>query len=105
MNTEKMKERITITLDAITALGLLGNIDLARRHPLNTGPSVVLVRAFREQLLSKIAETGLLSSEELRQAFNEEDVDISRQEMQRRLREEFGGYEPAEDYYISPRRG
>lgn len=88
VDSSKATERITLTCDAITALGVLGSLHLAIKHPLNTGPSTRLVRAFYEQLLGKVGESGLISGEELRQAFRMEEVELSRQEAQRRLKEE-----------------
>lgn len=89
MDTTKANTRITLECDAITALCVLGNIDLAQKHPLNTGPSKIFVGSFREQLLSKLAETGLLSPDELERIYSEEEVEVSRHEAQQRLREEW----------------
>jgi hypothetical protein len=89
MDETKAGECLTITLDALTALALVGMIDLALKHPLNTGPTTVLVKAVREHLLGKIAAIGLLSESELRQAFDAEDVELSRHESQQRLRAEW----------------
>lgn len=90
-DSSKATERITLTCDAITALGVLASLHLALKHPLNTGPSTRLVRAFYEQLLGKVGETGFLTGEELSQAFRMEEIDIDRHEAQRRLKNE-GGY-------------
>lgn len=90
MDNTKAQTQITLIVDALTALSILGSIHLALKHPLNTGPNTVLARAFYEQLLGKVGETGFLSGEELRQALRMDEVDIDRHEAQRRLAEEMG---------------
>lgn len=80
MNQEKIHSDLTFTCDALTALALLGTLDLGFKHLLHTGLSATLVRAFREQLCQKIVESELLSAEELAAAFDAEEIDISRHE-------------------------
>jgi len=88
MDETKLRDRLTFTCDALTALGILGSLHLALKHPLNTGPSTRLVKAFYEQLTGKLGAIGLLSAQELRETFDMAEVDHTRQETQRLLRQE-----------------
>ena len=88
MNLDHAHQRLTLTCDALTAAALLGTLDLGLKHPFHTGPSATLVRAFREQLCHTLAETGLFDAEEITQIFRADEIDMSRHEAQRRLREE-----------------
>lgn len=47
---------ITVQLDTVTAMSVLGNIQLAGRHPANNGPSRQLAVDFGLQLQRKISE-------------------------------------------------
>lgn len=86
MNHAKANKEITISLDALTAVAVAGNLDLALGHPLNTGASVPLVQAFRSRLLTAIEQTGFLSPEEMRGAHKHPNGDITLAEAARRLR-------------------
>lgn len=79
MDTEKAHERLTLTLDALTATALAGAMHLALKHPLFVGPSSRLIKSFREQLLSKLGETGFLSHDEIQAAFDMAEVEVSQE--------------------------
>lgn len=45
---------VVIEVDGLTAMILLGNIQLALRHKSNTGPSAEIVKEFGELLQNKL---------------------------------------------------
>ena len=89
MDLDNAHQRITLICDALTAAALLGTLDLGLKHPLHTGPSATLVRAFREQLCHQLAQAGLFNAEDIKKIFRAEEIDISRHEAQQRLRDEW----------------
>lgn len=59
-----MKMPITVIADAIIWLTVMGNLDLAIRHPGNSGPSAVMAREFRDALREKLLDEGVITAEE-----------------------------------------
>jgi hypothetical protein len=61
MDQEQLQQIIFIEMDVLTAICVLGNIQLATRHPANTGPSVGYAvrwgRELQEKIVEKIPET------------------------------------------------
>lgn len=85
MNHARANTEITISLDALTAVAVAGNLALALAHPLNTGASVPLAKAVLSRLLTAIEQTGLLSPEEMEAAYNFAKVEVKQEDAQRRL--------------------
>jgi hypothetical protein len=52
---------ITLTIPAIDAFCILGQIQLACRHPFNTGPSRTIAERFGHQLQHLVATTDALA--------------------------------------------
>jgi hypothetical protein len=56
MDQEQLQQIIFIEMDVLTAICVLGNIQLATRHPANTGPSVGYAVRWGRELQEKIVE-------------------------------------------------
>jgi hypothetical protein len=68
---EKLTQPITVIADSIVWLGVVGNLQLALRHPANVGSSVPLMRDFAKQLLLKLVVEGVLTQDEAEHAFRD----------------------------------
>ena len=62
---------IPVVAPALTWLALIGNLQLALRHPMNVGASAPMVRQFAEQLLAKLCDEGVLSPTDAAIAFKD----------------------------------
>lgn len=61
----RMAIEITVVADGITWLTVLGNMDLAMRHPGNSGVSAKIAKAFAEALRGKLIETGVVTPDQV----------------------------------------
>ena len=55
---------ITIIADGIVWMAVMANIDLALRHPKNTGPASEIATEFSRLLREKLVAEGVLTEEE-----------------------------------------
>lgn len=55
---------IPINGSAVVWLAVLGQVDLALRHPRNVGPAARVAEVFADQLRDKLFTEGVLSREE-----------------------------------------
>ena len=60
---------IPVIADGIMWLAVVGNLQIALRHPANVGASSRMVVDFAKQLLLKLIEEGVLTDEEARVGF------------------------------------
>jgi hypothetical protein len=56
---------IPVHLDIPSALSLIGNLQLALRHPANEGPSATIARKFIDGLIDRMITAGLYRVAEL----------------------------------------
>lgn len=56
MNEEIFKKRLTIELTILQAISIIGNLQLALRHPANNGPSADIAKKFIERLREIISK-------------------------------------------------
>lgn len=64
--------KITVVADGVTWLAVLGNCQLALRHPQNQGASTALARNFVAQLGEQLVLGNILSAEEWEKASQQE---------------------------------
>ena len=56
---------LPIYLELQPLLCMVGNLQLALRHPANTGPSARIVRKIVDQIIERVPEEGLIATAEL----------------------------------------
>ena len=61
---ENLQLEITVVAPAFAWMMVLGNMQLALRHPENTGPSAEMARQFGDQLLEKLIAEGVFTADE-----------------------------------------
>ena len=71
-SNEKLKQMVTITAEGVVWITILGNIQLALRHPQNNGPSARLARQAAGQLMDALVRSGILTSDEAAQIYRDE---------------------------------
>jgi hypothetical protein len=54
-----------VHLEFTAALALIGNLQLALRHPANTGPSSEVARTFIDGLIDRIRDAGFPANAEM----------------------------------------
>ena len=70
-----MPDNLTLEIPVIASayvwMTVLQNLQLALRHPSNSGPSAELVRQFGDHLLEKLIAEGVFSQEEAAQIWHD----------------------------------
>jgi hypothetical protein len=56
---------LPVHLDVTSALSLIGNLQLALRHPANKGPSAAIARRVIDGLIEKLNTVGLTATAEV----------------------------------------
>ena len=59
------KEEVTVKIPKIGLLSLVGNLQLALRHPDNNGPTSKIVRQLGKQFAAMIKDDGVIQPEVL----------------------------------------
>lgn len=54
-----------VMLDLPAALAIIGNLQLALRHPANTGPSARTARYFCQEIICRMREAGFVANAEI----------------------------------------
>jgi hypothetical protein len=72
MTNENLKRQVTITAEGIVWVCILGNIQLALRHPKNKGASAVLARQAAAQLVEALNRSEILTDDEAAQIYRDE---------------------------------
>ncbi len=60
-----LRLKLPFELDVLSAITLIGNLQLALRHPANTGPNTRIVRFFIDETIRRMREAGLTAHAEL----------------------------------------
>ncbi len=68
---EKCKLEILVIADALVWITVIGNIQLALKHPENDGPSASLMREFCERLIRKLLAEGVFTPEYAARVFED----------------------------------
>ena len=67
---------IPLELDLTAALSIIGNLQLALRHPANCGPSASVARLTIDRLIDRIEEAGLPANAELARRGDDPEYDV-----------------------------
>lgn len=66
---EKFNLAIPVIAPAIVWMGVIGNLQLALRHPKNVGPSRELMRELGRALIGKLEDEQVLTRDQAQEAF------------------------------------
>lgn len=69
--TDNMKVSVPVQASVLTWVAIIGNLQLALRHPGNAGASSNSVRHFAKALLLKLCNEGLITEEAAQAAFKD----------------------------------
>lgn len=69
---ENLRLDIPVVAPAYVWMTVLGNMQLALRHPSNTGESAEIARQFGDRLLEKLIAEGVFSQDEAAQIWRDE---------------------------------
>jgi hypothetical protein len=72
MTNEHLKRMVTITAEGIVWVTILGNIQLALRHPKNKGASADVARQAAAQLVEALKQAGVLTHDEVAKIYRDE---------------------------------
>jgi hypothetical protein len=68
---EKLRLLVPVITEAVVWMAVLGNLQLALRHPENNGPSSSYAKQFGKQILEKLVSEQVLTLEEGKLAFKD----------------------------------
>jgi len=67
-----LRRRFSIEADCMVWLAILGQVDLALRHPKNEGPMARVAERFSDDLRDRLKVEGVLSNEEYAASLREQ---------------------------------
>jgi len=67
-----LRKRFPIEADCMVWLAILGQVDLALRHPKNDGPMALIAERFSDELRDRLKIEGALSNEEYAASLREQ---------------------------------